>query len=250
MTSGFQRQFANRGDYDLALGSVYGIRYWRLQPSGYLHGQFGPWHADINAAICRKPQTTVQSAAFRAWAQGAGPAVLPDSIGASRAEPVWDPPHDAPDERCECGFYAYWREDDCPLGGQTPVMGVVEGFGRTLVGDKGFRCAKARIVALHIPSEDTDALVAEAEEVRSQLGLLIDRTDQDMSKKDMSLAEALIDRLETLRHQISRAAQLHSVDLSLTAEVETVLSDRYAVPVYASKRLMLVRHPLTTEYAG
>lgn len=50
---------------------------------------------------------------------------------------------------CSCGFYAYFRgQRNLFHDENTPVIGVIEGFGETLIGEKGFRCRKARIVAL------------------------------------------------------------------------------------------------------
>lgn len=49
-------------------------------------------------------------------------------------------------EYCECGFYAYYANEEHQYSGQ--VAGVIEGYGETLVGTKGFRTAKARILAL------------------------------------------------------------------------------------------------------
>jgi len=48
---------------------------------------------------------------------------------------------------CSCGFYAYLNgcnEYEWP----TSVVGIIEGFGETLIGDRGFRASKARILAL------------------------------------------------------------------------------------------------------
>lgn len=53
-----------------------------------------------------------------------------------------------------CGFWAYWdmtglAANRFSVGGQgLPVLGVVAGFGRVLVGERGFRSEKAEIIAL------------------------------------------------------------------------------------------------------
>lgn len=53
---------------------------------------------------------------------------------------------------CAHGFYGYYEgSNDYYESGR--VMGVVEGYGETIIGSRGFRAAKARIVALHIPAE-------------------------------------------------------------------------------------------------
>lgn len=48
------------------------------------------------------------------------------------------------------GFYAYWDGSNNyrSIG---RVEGVIEGFGRVVVGSRGFRATKARIVALFVP---------------------------------------------------------------------------------------------------
>lgn len=53
-----------------------------------------------------------------------------------------------------CGFWAYWKFDPHEFHlGEKPVVGIVEGYGKTIRGTRGFRCAKARIVALHCAYE-------------------------------------------------------------------------------------------------
>ena len=49
------------------------------------------------------------------------------------------------DPACQCGFWAY---DEAGFKAHGTVVGVIEGYGKTTVGTKGFRCEKARIVAL------------------------------------------------------------------------------------------------------
>lgn len=59
-------------------------------------------------------------------------------------------PHSIAD--CAHGFYGYYEgSNDFYEAGR--VMAVVEGYGETIVGTRGFRASKARIVALHIPSD-------------------------------------------------------------------------------------------------
>lgn len=52
---------------------------------------------------------------------------------------------------CACGFYGYYDgSDDYYKDGY--VSGVIEGYGEALIGTRGFRVEKARIVALMIPA--------------------------------------------------------------------------------------------------
>lgn len=59
-------------------------------------------------------------------------------------------PHTMAD--CACGFYGYYDgSEDYWKDGY--VSAVIEGYGEALIGTRGFRVAKARIVALMIPAE-------------------------------------------------------------------------------------------------
>lgn len=65
------------------------------------------------------------------------------------------PVHDAPDDNCVCGFYAYTdpQHEEIQTSLLVPVLGLIKGHGRTLIGSRGFRCQKAEIVALVDPGE-------------------------------------------------------------------------------------------------
>lgn len=74
-------------------------------------------------------------------------------------------PHDAPDERCECGLYAWWDLDETAVGqaadavatalglqAMGAVLGAVMGWGdRVVLHREGWRAGRARIVALSAP---------------------------------------------------------------------------------------------------
>jgi hypothetical protein len=120
------------GDFEPAAGVVTGVRWWGLPapdltrdplaaddhwPRRLLHGAQAAWQPGLNEAACL---------------QGFA--------------------HPVPAEPCGCGFYAFWREQPYPLDGGLPVLGVIEGSGRVLSGEAGFRCQRARIVALHLAS--------------------------------------------------------------------------------------------------
>lgn len=48
---------------------------------------------------------------------------------------------------CSCGFYAYLNGFN-EYNHYTRVTGVIEGYGETLIGSRGFRAQKARILAI------------------------------------------------------------------------------------------------------
>jgi hypothetical protein len=121
----------------VAPGSVTGYRWWLypapadfrfspahaedIWPHASLHGQRGPWEAGVNRAVCLAGVRNHDDEAL-------------------------------PAKTCGCGFWAYWCPADRRLtqSGQLQVFGAIKGFGRTRIGTQGFRCAKARILAVHL----------------------------------------------------------------------------------------------------
>jgi hypothetical protein len=122
----------------VAPGSVTGYRWWTLPappdfraspayaerdwPHAPLHGQRAPWLPGVNQAVCLNGSHT---------------------------------PHDPgllPAKECGCGYWAYWHPQDRRLSGagKLQVFGVIKGFGKTRIGSYGFRCAKARLLAVHL----------------------------------------------------------------------------------------------------
>lgn len=173
-TSTGMQGFSEKGpqDWDFAMGSVTGYRWWY-------------WHVPPKLAGYRDEE----------WING------PDSysylIGAYKGE--WEPgrieakckshgsglyfdseEHIVPANRCGCGFWAYWDQglksedvlysqekqpkivreyylNNAPMV-KIPVLGVVEGSGRTVIGTKGFRSQYAKIKALCISDEGKEVL--------------------------------------------------------------------------------------------
>jgi len=128
-------------DFDLAIGTVTGYRWWTLVgpdfsrdplgadehwPPALLIGATGkPWEEGVNEAHCN-------------YVDAHEPPVEVDEYG----------------NGCGCGFWAYWVPQSHSLDRNPyalPVVGVIEGSGRTLIGPKGFRSQQARIAALHLP---------------------------------------------------------------------------------------------------
>jgi len=123
-------------DRPFAAGSLVGSRAWIIRDSGTLSGVYHrvPWSAGLNLAEC-----------------------LP-------TPGVGDGPHELVGIDCECGFYAYhdgsndyWQD----RVGWTDyrVAGIIEGWGRCVVGLRGFRCEKAEIRALVVPEDVDDVLM-------------------------------------------------------------------------------------------
>src|SRR5215475_480527 len=124
----YDDRFAEHDGTALALGSVRGIRYWSVSM---------PFHAsDGSLAI----QLT---GARRPWAPGVNVAVCSGSQ--KHSEQL------IPVRTCGCGFWAYWAEDwgkGASYVTDPAVAGVIEGWGRYRAGTRGFRCLKAKILAL------------------------------------------------------------------------------------------------------
>lgn len=128
--SSYDDRFSEKDEGDLALGSLVGIRYWSV---GY-----GPFHDDLG-----QPAIELRGARGR-WLPGENTA---ECLSGMRHPPEMVPVR----QGCGCGFWAYWAED--PAKGtsyvQSPdVAGMVEGWGRYRAGTRGFRCAKAKLLAV------------------------------------------------------------------------------------------------------
>lgn len=60
-------------------------------------------------------------------------------------------------DKCDHGFWAFY-EPDAGYHNADRIYGVVEGYGEVVVGTKGFRASKARIVALSLPATTSELL--------------------------------------------------------------------------------------------
>lgn len=138
---------------DFVAGTVTGFRWWTLAapdfmrhplaadehwPPSLLAGMQDDWQPGVNTAICKAL-----------------------SVSNRHAREL------VPYEPCGCGFWAYWELQSHSMGagaGKLPVCGVIEGFGQVLIGERGFRAARARIVALHVAVGSLVPLVAAAPE--------------------------------------------------------------------------------------
>lgn len=144
-------------DLGFAAGTVRGARAWRIWPKGNpCEGQLAglyykqTWVPGENLALCRRQLIPAHQ-------------MFPG--GRSADLPMDDSAFEHPDRghlgNCRCGFYAYYdgsndyyRPDyhaDKPPG--ELVAGMIEGYGEVLIGSRGFRCTRARIVALTVNPE-------------------------------------------------------------------------------------------------
>lgn len=131
---------------DFALGSVRGFRRWGVDVTGVLspitYSSRSRWMPGENVSSCQCTPSYEQ---------------LPKIEGEEwkeRNKRAKEWRESASFEDMNCGFYAYFDgEDDHGHGSADPnISGVVEGYGEVLIGTKGFRAKKARILALAIPA--------------------------------------------------------------------------------------------------
>lgn len=62
-----------------------------------------------------------------------------------------------PVPECDCGFWAYANGDHIVCVHGPAVLGIIEGWGRMVIGPHGFRSQYARIVALSFPRQGMES---------------------------------------------------------------------------------------------
>lgn len=130
---------------DFAIGTVRGFRRWKvdvtgtLKPITYFSGAWGPGENQSECS-CQPKGDQLPKIEDEKW---------PDRN--ARIETWRD---SATFEDMSCGFYAYFDGKDSNGHGSTDpnISGVIEGYGEVLIGTKGFRAKKARILALAVPA--------------------------------------------------------------------------------------------------
>lgn len=169
----------NGDDYEFAAGSVHGIRSWSMDDLGRLHGvtHAEVWRPGENVAVCKQSREIPcpNPVAPRDHKPKAIEAPEPKKRKKGRNRSVYDPiawqidtfpeyglrprcgeptcyagkhtvaSEHSFDSSCSCGFWAY---NDYAFAEHGTVTGIIEGYGKTSIGTRGFRCEKARIVAL------------------------------------------------------------------------------------------------------
>jgi hypothetical protein len=116
---------------ELAVGApLLGWREWTLTDGG-LHGAQGRlWTPGVNAARCHGRHATVLQVLDKALA----------AVGI-------DTPRHTVEPWCTCGLYS-WKRPDRIGARSTKVAGVVELWGRVLVGEHGYRAQYAQVAAV------------------------------------------------------------------------------------------------------
>lgn len=125
------------GGYGFAAGVVTGLRNWKIDALGRLTGcvfKNSVWTPGENHAKCLKTNHV-----------GGGYVVTVTAYTIGSLEVPAQRPHSLAE--CEHGFYAYY-DGSRDYHERGDVTGIIEGYGETIIGTKGFRCMKARIIAL------------------------------------------------------------------------------------------------------
>ena len=164
-------------DLPLAAGSVTGVRLWHVDMASAEAVANGSPETVANAS----PETVANggpgpvggllTGVFGGvWRRGENVAVC----GGGQASPPC-PGDLVPAPECGCGFWAYWALRyawRCDYYWRGEVVGIIQGYGRTRIGTRGCRCAKARIVGLHVRPDDPDGepRVLRHDEVAEVLG--------------------------------------------------------------------------------
>jgi len=118
----------------LVAGSLRGYRTWRLQRRGSpACGDSLPL-TSVTRRVVWRPTLTACCTPEGMASPGPGPATL-----------VGD--HAAPAAGCQCGIYGWYDPADTGML-RAGVFGVVEASGVVLMGERGFRAERARIVAV------------------------------------------------------------------------------------------------------
>jgi hypothetical protein len=125
-------------DVALVAGSVIGVRAWRIDGRGQLWPlsvrSVPPWEAGENLAACHREERRPELVLCE----------NPDCPICHKAA------HQGFEADCVCGFYGVWQPLSVPVNSEAPwyVAGVVEAYGRVVLGPIGFRASKARVLAL------------------------------------------------------------------------------------------------------
>lgn len=175
-------------DIGFAAGVVRGLRAFALAPDGILTGVtfHTPWDRGPNHAVCLQgvdPDTAGEILPIgleKHFRWGHDPHTQPQPIGRDHGHRL---------KGCRCGFYAFWGWGNLyGNAGGNKVSGVIEGWGLTVVGSRGFRTSVGQIVALHIPQRDTSP------QIKAALVQMIDRYEVPVyADRDVMLAQWPVD---------------------------------------------------------
>jgi hypothetical protein len=137
-----------------------GMRTWQVDRAGRLYGMSypQPWKAGENKATCYSEQAAiVTDEGINQVVGGCSCGICAGPTTSSRITKMRQVPHPI-SSACMCGYYAiteghdneYMHTVEWRFPRMARIEGIVEGYGSVVIGSKGFRAEKARIVALVI----------------------------------------------------------------------------------------------------
>jgi hypothetical protein len=233
--------FSENHGPDLGVGSLFGLRTWSvtydaLTDDAYLTGSYGTvWRDATLDAEC-------------------------------------DAGHERPPVRsCGCGIWAYWRGHEHVTS--RVVTGVVEAWGRCLIGERGFRAQHARIRALTAgsskfteppPPMPRCPLKPVSPSISAVLGpfwgpvpdLSIDAVIARQDAWDSAVWQAAADYLHGVAKWERDAIPRYTGALETwrerkrAHELRPAALGRYGVPVFGSAEEMLAEFPVPDRYDG
>lgn len=165
--------------FDLAIGSVFALRWFAVDSAGRLRGVGYPaiWKPGENIATCRADEggylsfsgtlSGYYSVALTSRMFGGAATPTRPTLAEAAVDSKVTVEHLVPMPSCGCGFWAYARGDNSGHKDKNRVLGVVECYGRTILGTKGLRAEKARIVALATRRKDVRRLYPDVKFYRS-----------------------------------------------------------------------------------
>jgi hypothetical protein len=172
-------------EYEFAVGSLQGLRAWNIDDKGRLHGVTHKevWRPGENVSVCKRVTEVACPKAERDRARKAEAGRESKKKRRNRDEVTFyvSPSLDADgtpsiacgdptcvngryhtvasahrfDPSCQCGFWAY---DEASFTAQGEIVGVIDAYGKTTIGTKGFRAEKARILGLSRKDRSGDEL--------------------------------------------------------------------------------------------
>jgi hypothetical protein len=207
--------FSEAGEWEFGAGTVKGYREWQLKysrkfpqeplvPDNYLMGHWGgQWTgSDWQEARCDLAERMAH------LEQDAHSNTLQTML------PEFHSPSDIPAEMCGCGFWAFWEPTrnvhkngpvdfsypaftldgywaefslrDKPAWVKAHIQGVGEGAGRTIIGEKGFRSQKMKMIALAVVTPNRHPIFD------ASMEKFFDKTAEEMADEIKQLVEQIV----------------------------------------------------------
>lgn len=170
-----QTTLTNFSGFDLAIGSAFAVRWFTVDSEGRLRSRMydSIWKPGENVAKCRQGDSTWSFPSLSISGGSFTYHLAAPSLSEQAVEARVEVKHDVPADRCGCGFYAFAEGcDDRNYADKRAVVGVVECYGRVILGTKGLRAEKARIVGLAGASKRTKDLYPDVRHFRKEKWML------------------------------------------------------------------------------